>query len=186
MRCVGPALFGTEIKLLDKDGNEVPPGELGIVYAKGISLFKGYYRNPEANKKSFRGEWFTCEDVGYLDEEGYLHLVDRAKDMIISGGENIASVEVENILISHPAIFECAVIGVPDEKWGERVHAVVSLNQGYEVLSKEIIEWCKGKMAGFKRPRSAHIVPELPKNPSGKILKRKIRDQYWKDKEIRI
>lgn len=186
VRCVGPALFGTEIKLLDKDGNEVPPGELGIVYAKGISLFKGYYRNPEANKKSFRGEWFTCEDVGYLDEEGYLHLVDRAKDMIISGGENIASVEVENILISHPAIFECAVIGVPDEKWGERVHAVVSLNQGYEVLSKEIIEWCKGKMAGFKRPRSAHIVPELPKNPSGKILKRKIRGQYWKDKEIRI
>jgi acyl-CoA synthetase (AMP-forming)/AMP-acid ligase II len=186
VRCVGPALFGTEIKLLDKEFNEVGPGELGIVYAKGISLFGGYYKNPEANKKSFRGDWFTCEDVGYLDEEGYLHLVDRAKDMIISGGENVASVEVENILVTHPAIFECAIIGVPDDKWGERVHAVVSLNPDQRVSSEEVVQWCKGKMAGFKRPRYVDIVPELPKNPSGKILKRKIRDEYWKDKQIKI
>ncbi|MCK4792432.1 MAG: acyl--CoA ligase [Desulfobacteraceae bacterium] len=188
VRCVGPAVFGTEIKLLDlnREGKEVPQGELGIVYAKSISMFKGYYKNPEANKKSFLGEWLTCEDVGYLDEEGYLHLVDRAKDMVVSGGENIASVEVENVLVTHPAIFECAVIGVPDDKWGERVHAVISLHEEGSVTPEEIMEWCRDKIAGFKRPRSVDIVDEIPKNPSGKTLKRKIRDKYWKDEKVKI
>ena len=181
-------MFGTEIKLLDlnREGKEVPQGELGIVYAKSISMFKGYYKNPEANKKSFLGEWLTCEDVGYLDEEGYLHLVDRAKDMVVSGGENIASVEVENVLVTHPAIFECAVIGVPDDKWGERVHAVISLHEEGSVTPEEIMEWCRDKIAGFKRPRSVDIVDEIPKNPSGKTLKRKIRDKYWKDEKVKI
>lgn len=188
VRCVGPAVFGTEIKLLDlnRKGKEVAQGELGIVYAKGISLFNGYYKNQEANEKSFDGEWFTCEDVGYLDEDGYLHLVDRAKDMIISGGENIASVEVENLLVTHPAIFECAVIGVQDDKWGERVHAVVCLHENSSVTPQEIMEWSKDKIAGFKRPRSVDIVDEIPKNPSGKILKRKIRDRYWQNNHIKI
>ncbi|MCD6486278.1 MAG: AMP-binding protein [Syntrophobacterales bacterium] len=186
VRCVGPAVFGSEIRLMDKEGKDVPQGEVGIVYVQGISVFKGYYKNPEADKKSFRGDWFTCEDMGYLDEEGYLHLVDRAKDMIISGGENIASVEVENMLSDHPAIFECAVIGVPDDKWGERVHAVVSLHPGQQVKPEEIIDWCKDKIAGYKRPRSVDIIQELPKSPVGKLLKRELRDQYWKNNKVKV
>jgi len=186
VRCVGPALFGHELKLMTREGNEVPRGQVGIVYVQGISVFKGYYKNPEADKKSFRGDWFTCEDMGYLDEENYLHLVDRAKDMIISGGENIASVEVENVLLDHPAIFECAVIGIPDERWGEKVHAVVSLHPGQKVSPEELLDWCKDKISGYKRPRSFDIIPELPKSPVGKILKRELRDQYWKDQKIKV
>ena len=177
-RCVGPAVFGSEIKLMDKDGQEVPHGELGAVYGRGISIFAGYYNNPEANEKSFRGEWVTCEDIGYLDDENYLYLVDRAKDMIISGGENISSMEVENILLQHPAIFECAVIGVYDEYWGEKVHAAVVLHPGQKVGPEEIIDWCRGKMEGFKRPKSVNFIPELPKSPAGKTLKRELREQY--------
>ena len=186
VRCVGPAVFGHELKLMGKEGNEVPQGEVGIVYVQGISVFKGYYKNTEADAKSFKGNWFTCEDMGYLDEEGFLHLVDRAKDMIISGGENVASVEVENMLLEHPAIFECAVIGVPDDKWGERIHAVVSLQPDKRVSTEEIMSWCKDKIAGYKRPRSIDIITELPKSPVGKILKRELRDEYWKGQKIKV
>jgi long-chain acyl-CoA synthetase len=176
VRCVGRPAFGTEIKLLDASGKEVPKGQPGLVYGKGISRFIGYYKNPEANRKSFRGEWFTCEDIGYLDDEEYLYLIDRAKDMIISGGENIASAEVENLILKHPAIFECAVIGIPDEQWGEKVRAVVSLKPGQKVTPEEIMEWCKGEIAGYKRPREVKIIPEIPKNSIGKILKRELRE----------
>jgi len=180
VRCVGKAAFGNEIKIFDESGTEVKKGNIGIVYGKGISLFAGYYKNEGANQKAFLNDWFTCEDVGYFDEEGYLYLVDRAKDMIISGGENIASVEVENILLQNPSIFECAVVGVHDEEWGERVHAVVSLKEGETATPEEIMEWCKGKIAGYKRPRTVSIINELPKNPTGKILKRELRDRYNK------
>ncbi|MGC8604724.1 MAG: class I adenylate-forming enzyme family protein, partial [Desulfomonilaceae bacterium] len=135
----------------------------------------------------FRGEWFTCEDMGYLDEEGYLYVVDRKKDMILSGGENISSVEIENILLSHPKILEVAVVGIPDEVFGERVHAVVSLKPGCVTAGEEIIDWCRNRMAGYKRPRSVDVcLSGLPKSPVGKILKRVIRDQYWQDKTIKI
>ncbi len=182
-RCVGPGVLGTELKLVDDNGNRVPNGRIGCVYVKGISVFKGYYKNEEANEKSFREDWFTCEDAGYMDEEGYLYLVDRKKDIIISGGENIASVEVEQLLIKHPDVAEVAVIGVPHEKWGESVHAVVALNAGSTAGSEEIIDWCREKIAGFKRPRSVSIISELPKSPTGKILKQKLRDSYWKKQE---
>jgi long-chain acyl-CoA synthetase len=175
--CVGPGAFGHEIIIMNKEGKELPQRQPGLVYGKGISRFIGYYKNPEANKKSFHDDWFTCEDVGYLDEEGYLYLIDRDKDMIISGGENIASGEVENLLLSHPAIFECAVVGIRDEQWGEIVKAVVSLRPGEKVTPDEIIGWCAGKIAGYKRPREVEIIPEVPKNTVGKILKREIRDQ---------
>ncbi len=175
--CVGPAAFGAEIRITSKDGKELSPGQPGLVYARGISRFIGYYKNPEANEKYFRDDWFTCEDIGYMDEEGYLFLIDRNKDMIISGGENIASGEVENMLLKHPAIFECAVIGVRDERWGEIVKAVVSLRPGQKATPEEIMKWCGGKIAGYKRPREVEIIPELPKSPVGKILKRDLRDQ---------
>jgi len=185
-RCVGPAVFGNEIKLMDDGGNDVTKGEVGIVYVQGISVFKGYYKNQEADKKSFRQDWFTCEDMGYLDEEGYLHLVDRAKDMIISGGENVASVEVENMLLEHPGIRECAVVGVPDEQWGERIHAVVSTYADNPSSPDEILEWCKGRIAGYKRPRSISVMLELPKSPVGKILKRELRDEFWKGRNVKV
>lgn len=175
--CVGRPAFGSKIKIIDKNGQGLPKGQPGLVYGKGISRFTGYYKNPGANQKSFQGDWFTCEDIGYLDEEGYLYLIDRDKDMIISGGENIASAEVENMLLKHPAIFECAVIGVRDEQWGEKVTAVVSLRPGQKVTSEEIITWSRGKIAGYKQPREVQIIPDLPKNPIGKILKRELRDK---------
>jgi acyl-CoA synthetase (AMP-forming)/AMP-acid ligase II len=178
--CVGRASLGTEIKIMDKNGKELSNGQPGLVYGRGISRFIGYNRNPEANQKAFLEDWITCEDVGYLDEEGYLYLIDRDKDMIISGGENIASVEVENMLLKHPAIFEAVVVGVRDEQWGERVEAVVSLQPGQQLTPEEVMAWCKGKLAGYKQPRKVHIVAEIPKNPVGKILKKDIREQLNK------
>ncbi len=174
--CVGRPSFGVEIKIMDKQGNDLPNGQPGLVYGRGTGCTIGYYKNPEANQRAFRDGWITCEDVGYLDEEGYLFLIDREKDMIISGGENIASLEVENLLLQHPAIFECAVIGVRDEQWGEKVHAVISLKPGQTVTPQEIMDWCKGKIAGYKQPREVSIMEALPKNPVGKILKRDLRD----------
>ncbi len=174
-RCVGSASFGSEITIMDKNGNVLPQGQAGLVYGRGISRFIGYYKNPGANAKSSREDWFTCEDVGYRDPDGDLFLVDRAKDMIISGGENIASGEVENIIVQHPAIFECAVIGIPDEQWGEKVCACVSLKPGQTATPEEIMEWCRGRMAGFKRPKDVRILPEIPKSPVGKVLKRELR-----------
>lgn len=175
--CVGRPSFGVEIKIRDKKGNDLPKGQPGLVYGRGLGCTIGYYKNTEANQKAFMDDWITCEDIGYLDEEGYLYLIDREKDMIISGGENIASLEVENLLLQHPAIFECAVIGVRDEQWGEKVHAVVSLKPGQTATPKEIMDWCKGKIAGYKQPREVTIMDALPKNPVGKILKRDLREQ---------
>ncbi len=178
-RCVGLPGFGMEIKLLNDDGDEVPQGEPGIIYGRGISVFNGYYNNPEANKKAFQEEWFTAEDIGHFDEEGYLYVIDRKKDMILTGGENVASIDVENVLSSHPKIVEAAVIGVPDEKWGERVHAILVSKQGEDVSDQEIIDWCSSKLAGYKKPRSLEFMVELPKNPSGKTLKTELRKKYW-------
>jgi acyl-CoA synthetase (AMP-forming)/AMP-acid ligase II len=186
VRCVGPPAFGMEVRILDDFGQEVAQGEAGLIYGRGISVFDGYYKNPEATKRGFREEWFTCEDIGKFDEEGHLYVVDRKKDMILSGGENISSVEIENTLLNHPAIFEVAVVGIPDERWGERVHGAITLKPGCTVTSEEVVAWCKDKMAGFKRPRSLDVFSELPKSPVGKVLKRAIRDQYWKDSEVKI
>lgn len=186
VRCVGPAVFGMEIQIMNDKGNDLPANEVGVVYTRGISTFEGYYKNKEDNNKLFKGDWFTCEDMGYLDDEGYLHLVDRKKDMIISGGENIASVEIEQLIVNHPSVLEVAVIGVPHDQWGESVHAVVSLKPNCAATPDEIVNWCKDKIAGYKRPRSVSIVPQLPKNPTGKILKRNLRDEFWKGKSVKI
>lgn len=186
VRCVGPPVFGMEIKIVDDKGNELPAGEVGMVYVKGISVFEGYYKNKEANDTGFMGDWFTCEDMGYLDEEGYLYLVGRRKDIIISGGEKVSAVEIEQLLVNHPAILEVAVIGVPHDQWGESVHAVVSLTPNCTATAEELLNWCKDKISGYKRPRSITILPELPKSPTGKILKTRLRDDFWKGKEVKI
>lgn len=182
IRCHGKPGFGMEIRLLNEKGEDVPQGEVGVIYGRGVSVFDGYYKNDAANSRAFNGEWFTAEDLGRFDEEGYLYVVDRKKDMILTGGENVPSVEVEDVLMLHPKVLEAAAIGIPDEIWGERVHAVLALKPGETATEEEIIEWCKDKLAGFKRPRSVEFMPELPKNPSGKILKRELRSKYREGK----
>ena len=171
------------IKLLDEDGNEVPVGEVGELYTRGCSLFNGYWKMPEETKKAFKGEYFSAGDMAKKDEDGFYYLVDRKKNMIITGGENVYPSEVENVVGSHPSVKDIAVIGVPHDKWGEQVTAVVVLHDNVEEseeLKKEIIEHSKGKIAGFKRPKAIEIIKEdeMPRNATGKILHRVLRQEY--------
>jgi acyl-CoA synthetase (AMP-forming)/AMP-acid ligase II len=147
---------------------------------------KGYWRNPEATKETIRNGWLHTGDMGYLDESGYLFIMDRSKDMLISGGENIYPREIEEVIIKHPCVREVAVIGIPDPKWGEAVKAVVSLVEGKSLTEDELISYCKNKLASFKKPKSVDFVDELPKNNTGKILKRELRDRYWKGRERQV
>lgn len=186
VRCVGPAAYGMEVCVLDDHNNDMPAGEAGLIYARGISAFIGYYKNPQADADAMHDGWVTCGDIGYLDNEGFLYVVDRKKDIINSGGEKIFSPEIEGRLLELEGLAEVAVIGVPDEFWGERVHAVVSLAPGGGLTSDDILEWCKQNISGYKKPRSVDIRKELPKSPVGKILKREIRDEYWKGVAVKI
>ncbi|MEW5921120.1 MAG: AMP-binding protein [Bacillota bacterium] len=181
---IGREVFGIDrIKLLDEAGNEVPDGEVGELYTRSPNAFREYWKDPEKTQEVFRGEWCTAGDMGKKDEEGYYYLVDRKKNMIITGGENVFPSEVESIVASHPAVKDVAVIGVPDAKWGETVKAVVILHQGYKPdagMAKEIMEHCKGKIAGYKRPKSVDFIndEEMPRTATGKILHRVLREKY--------
>ncbi len=186
IRCVGQPFFGVDVKLLDSEGREVGPGEVGELYAATPFLLQEYYKNPDATAKSTRNGFFSVGDMARRDEEGYYYIVDRTQDMIISGGSNIYPAEIEETLHSHPKIQEAAVIGVPDETWGETVKAIVVLKPGQTATEQEIIEYCLERMARYKRPRSIEFVDELPRNPSGKILKRVIRQQYWKGRDFQV
>ncbi|MDT0202723.1 AMP-binding protein [Nocardioides sp. AE5] len=177
VRSVGQAWFGCELRILDAEGNDVPVGEVGQIYKRGPGLGVRYYKNPEATAEAFRGEWLTSGDLGRLDEEGYLYVVDRAKDMIISGGVNIFPTEIEEVVAAHPDVVEVAVIGLPDETWGETVHAYVVMRAGAELDEGVLNALCAERLAKYKRPRHYHAVAELPKNASGKLLKRVLRDQ---------
>ena len=171
---------------LDDDGNEVPLGTPGTVYMKmgvGDFEYKGDRAKTEANR---RNGYFTVGDVGYFDEDGFLYLCDRKIDMIISGGVNIYPAEVEAALHAHPAVRDAAVIGVPDSHWGESVKAVVVLQPGAAASEQELIEWCRARLADYKRPRSVDFAAELPRDQAGKLLKRKIRDGYWEGAGRRI
>jgi acyl-CoA synthetase (AMP-forming)/AMP-acid ligase II len=167
------------IDIRDKDGNFVPPGEKGEVVCRGINLCGGYQSNPEATAMAFRDGWFHSGDIGIKDEQGYVHLVDRSKDIIISGGFNIYPGEVEQVLWTHPAIQDCAVIGVPDEKWGEAVTAVVELKPGASVAEGELIALCKDQLGSIRTPKSVAIWETLPRSNVGKVLKKDIREHYW-------
>jgi fatty-acyl-CoA synthase/long-chain acyl-CoA synthetase len=186
IRCVGQSFFGSDIKLLDADGNEVGPGEVGELYASNPFLLQEYYKNPDATDAGTKDRYFSVGDMARCDEEGYYYIVDRSQDMIISGGSNIYPAEIEEVLHSHPKIQEAAVIGVPNEKWGESVKAIVVLKSGETATEEEIIEFCTERMARNKRPRSIDFVDDLPRNPSGKILKRIIRQEYWGDEEYKV
>jgi acyl-CoA synthetase (AMP-forming)/AMP-acid ligase II len=188
---IGREIPGTDIlKLLDEDGNEVPVGEVGELYSRGPALFSEYWKMPEETKAAFVGDFFSAGDMAYKDEQGYYYLVDRKKNMIITGGENVYPSEVEDCIGGHTAVKDVAVIGVPDPKWGEKVSAVVILHDGFEAsdgLAQEILEFTKGKIAGFKRPKKLDFVTEeeMPRTGTGKILHRILRERYghWADSE---
>ncbi|RLB79607.1 MAG: long-chain fatty acid--CoA ligase, partial [Deltaproteobacteria bacterium] len=183
---IGKEIFGTDrIKILDENRNEVPDGEVGELFYRTPMLFKEYLKEPEKTKEAFFGEWSSAGDMVRRDEDGYYVLVDRKANMIITGGENVYPSEVESVVGAHEAVKDIAVIGVPDEKWGEAVKAVVVLHEGYEPskeLEKEILEWTKGKLAGYKRPKSIDFIKdeEMPRTPTGKILHRVLRERYGK------
>jgi acyl-CoA synthetase (AMP-forming)/AMP-acid ligase II len=171
----GRACLYTEVEVWDESGAPVPPGELGEIVIRGPKVFKGYWRDPEATAAAFAGGWFHSGDIGMLDEDGYIYIVDRLKDMIISGGENIASSEVERVLYEHAAVLEAAAVGRPHERWGEVPIAYVVLRPGTEASGEELIEHCRGQLAKYKVPTEVLFLDKLPRNPSGKVLKRELR-----------
>ena len=149
------------------------------MFVKSSFLLDGYYKNPKATEENYHKGYFTVGDMARVDEEGYYYIVDRTVDMIISGGENVYPREIEEILYQHPAIQEATVIGIPDPYWVEKIHALVKLKDGERLTDREIVEFCKKKLAGFKAPKSVEFVDTIPKNSMGKILKREIRKKYW-------
>jgi long-chain acyl-CoA synthetase len=182
IRSCGQPAAGVEVRIVDDEGNAVPPGTVGSILVRSASVMAGYWRSPAATAEVMRGGWYLTGDLGYRDDESYLYLVDRAKDMIVSGGENIYSTEVEDALSSHPAVEEAAVFGVPDPRWGESVYAVVYAGQ--PVTPEELGAHCRQRIAGFKVPRHVELRTEpLPKSAAGKILKRELRDPHWADQQ---
>ena len=173
-----PAL-GTELRIVDEDGNDLPNGEVGEVLARGPQLMRGYWNMPDESAEALRGGWMHTGDAGKLDDEGYLFIMDRVKDMIVSGGENVYPRAVEDALFQHPAVADVAVIGIPDEQWGETVKAIVVLRDGESATDEELMEFCDGRLGGFQRPRSVDFIAELPRNASGKVLKRELREPFW-------
>lgn len=182
----GQPSVGVEVRVVNERGEDVKPGEVGEVIARGPNIMLGYWKRPEDTAEAIRDGWYYSGDMATVDDEFYLYIVDRRKDMIISGGENIYSTEVENVLYQHPAILEAAVIGVPDPKWGEAVKAVCVLRQGHSATSEEIIAFCKERLSSYKAPKSVDFVESLPKSAAGKILKREVREPYWKGYDRRV
>jgi len=181
LRSAGRAAPHTEVRIVDPDGNEVPRGTVGEIAVRGGNVMRGYWNRPEETGVALRGGWMHTGDGAYMDQDGYVFIVDRLKDMIVSGGENVYSAEVENALASHAAIAACAVIGVPDAEWGERVHAVVVLKPDMSVTLEELREHAKSRIAGYKAPRSIEVIDALPVSGAGKVLKRELRSRYWSD-----
>lgn len=183
LKSCGREILFCEVKVVDEEERELPPGEIGEIIARGPMVMKGYYNLPEETAKTLRGGWLHTGDMGCKDEAGFVYIKDRKKDMIISGGENIYPAEVENALAKHPAVLEAAVIGVPDEKWGESVLAVAVKKPGQEVSSEELVRFCRDHLAHYKCPQRVAFSDALPRNPSGKVLKTVLREPYWKGKE---
>lgn len=178
-RAAGRSAAHCEIRIVDPDDNELPRGSVGEVVVRGENVMLGYWNRPQDTATAVRDGWMHTGDGGYMDERGYVFIVDRIKDMVITGGENVYSAEVENALLAHPAVATAAVIGVPDPRWGERVHAVVVRRPEHDVTEEELREHCKTLIAGYKVPRSAEFVDGLPMSAAGKVLKRELRKPYW-------
>ena len=182
----GRATPFVNVQIMDDAGNILGAGEMGEIVLRSSLVMKGYYKNPEATKEASSHGWHHTGDVGMRDEDGFFYIVDRKKDMIITGGFNVYSTEVEQAVLSHPAVLDCAVIGVPDDKWGEAVKAVVQLKPGAEASEDEIIALCKEAIGAVKAPKSVDFREDLPRSPVGKVLKREIRDAFWQGKSRAI
>jgi acyl-CoA synthetase (AMP-forming)/AMP-acid ligase II len=186
LESAGRAALHCEVRLVDDSGNDVPVGEVGEIVIRSDAMSIGYWALPEETAKLIKDGWLYTGDFGRFDEQKNVYIVDRKTDMIISGGKNIYPREIEEVLYSHEAVLEAAVIGVPDEHWGESVKAIVVLKDKKEVGEEEIISLCKENLASYKKPKSVEFRQELPKNPSGKILKKMIREQYWKGRDRKV
>ncbi len=186
MKSAGKDMWQNEVRVVDEDDKDIMPGEIGEVIGRGPNNMIGYWKLPEATAAALKGGWLRTGDLGTVDEEGFIYIVDRKKDMIVSGAENIYPAEIENVLMSHPAIVEAAVIGVPHESWGESVKAIIALKSGGEATEDDIVSHCREHLAGYKIPRSIDFVDALPRNPSGKVLKTKLREKYWEGYEKRV
>lgn len=182
----GKEMLCADVRVVDENDVPLQPGQIGEVLVKGKHVMKGYWKDPELTAKTIRDGWHHMGDMGYLDEDGYLFLVDRKADMIVTGGENVYPKETEDVLYEHPAVMECAVVSAPDRKWGERVQAAVVLKEGMSVSEEELISHCKKMLAGYKCPKKIIFIEELPKSPVGKILRKDIKAQFWKGKERSI
>ncbi|HVH06841.1 MAG TPA: long-chain fatty acid--CoA ligase [Myxococcota bacterium] len=174
----GPAFFHTDVRVVDERGADVAPGEIGEVIIRGAHVMVGYWNRPEATAETLRDGWLWSGDLATVDKEGCVYIQDRKKDMIITGGENVYPAEVEAVLARHPDVLECAVIGVPSERWGESGAAVVVAKAGASLGAEEILRFCDGKLARYKLPRAVHFVDEIPRNPTGKVLKRVLRERF--------
>jgi long-chain acyl-CoA synthetase len=172
--------IGVQVRIVNEKDEDIGPGEVGEIILRSKHVMVEYWQKPEDTRDTLVKGWLHTGDLGYYDEEGYIYIVDRKKDMIISGGENVYPREVEEVLYRHPAVLEAAVIGIPDDYWVEKVHAVITTREGQKVAAEELIAFCKKSLAGYKVPKSMEFVDALPKNPAGKILKRELRDKYWK------
>jgi long-chain acyl-CoA synthetase len=180
LRSMGAPVPGVQVQIRDADCAELPCGETGEVWVRGPNVMLGYWKRPEATEASLVDGWYRSGDAAYADGDGYLYMVDRLKDMIITGGENVYSVEVESALLEHPAVLEAAVFGAPDPRWGETVQGVVVLAQDRRLTVAELIGHCRERLAGFKVPREIQLRDEpLPKSGPGKVLKRELREPYW-------
>ncbi len=176
-RCVGVPMVHARVKIVNDDGDECAPEEVGELMSWSPFLFTGYWNRPEETRSAFRDGWVTVGDMAKRDSEGFIYIVDRKKDMVISGGVNIYPREVEEVLFTHPAVADAAVVGVPDDKWGERLKAFIVRRPGHSIDGDEVMAFCKDKLAGYKIPRETVLVDELPRNTNGKVLKRTLREQ---------
>ncbi|MDB5484603.1 MAG: putative long-chain-fatty-acid CoA ligase, partial [Tardiphaga sp.] len=187
MKSAGKALPGIELAIIDADGQPLPPRAVGEIATRSGSNMVGYWNLPEASAKTLGPDgWLRTGDAGYMDEDGYLYIHDRIKDMIISGGENIYPAEVESAICDHPDVAEVAVVGVPDDQWGEAVKAVVVMKPGKQASATDIMRFTRERIAGFKTPKSVDFIEALPRNASGKILRRSLRDPYWEGKDRQV
>ncbi|HEV2438877.1 MAG TPA: fatty acid--CoA ligase [bacterium] len=184
----GYPILGVEVRVVDESGREVPADGIAVgeIVARSNVVMDGYFKDPQGTGAAIRDGWFHTGDMANIDAEGYVNIVDRKKDIIISGGENISSVQIENTLYAHPAVFECAVIPVPDERWGEVPKALVVLKPGAAATEAEILEFCRERLAGFMVPKSVEFLDALPKGGTGKILKGELRDKYWAGQSRRV
>ena len=185
---VGKPWPGVRLRILHDDGSEVgrDRADIGEIVLAGLSVSRGYWEMPEETAGAFRDGWLSTGDLATMDDDGFVYIVDRRKDIVVSGGINVPTIEVERVLSTHPGVAAVAVVGVPHERWGEAVHAVVVPVPGAGLTEEAVVEWCRGRLASYKKPQSVELVEQLPVSSTGKVLKRELRDRYWAGRARRV